>query len=134
MFVDKKIERILVKIGEEVKDRAKKLAPVVTGNLKNDIQVFDSKVSIGIIEIGNSKTASYAKFVHDGVKPYVVRRALKRGGVSEYKHPGIKANPYLARAVDDVIGRGFAVEKFLDSDFDEAIFKDLGLDKLGEVK
>lgn len=60
--------------------------------------------------IGNTSTEPYAKFVHFGTKPYVIKvkkaKALanKSGKVfgKKVNHPGIKANPYLKKATDDL--------------------------------
>ncbi len=106
--IDKQhIEAFLFRVGNEVANDAKDLAPYVTGNLERDIQVFDDNISNLEIEIGNSKLAPYARFVHNGTKAHEIRaknkKALKTpfGARKKVNHPGTKANPYLQNAADN---------------------------------
>ena len=106
--IDKKhIESFLLRVGNEIVSDAKDIAPYATGNLERDIQVFDDNISNLEIEVGNSKLAPYAPYVHYGTDPYVIRpknkQALKTpyGARKKVNHPGIKANPYLQKAVDN---------------------------------
>ncbi|MGE4517307.1 MAG: HK97 gp10 family phage protein [Arcobacteraceae bacterium] len=106
--IDKKhIEAFLFRVGSEIANDAKDLAPYATGNLERDIQVFDDNISNLEIEIGNSKLTPYARFVHDGTEPHEIRpknkKALKTpfGVRKKVNHPGTKANPYLQKAVDN---------------------------------
>lgn len=106
--IDKKhIESFLLRVGNEIVSDAKDIAPYVTGNLERDIQVFDDNISNLEIEVGNSKLAPYAPYVHYGTDSYVIRpknkQALKTpyGARKKVNHPGIKANPYLQKAVDN---------------------------------
>ncbi len=123
MDIKKLCENLLYKIGSEVMFISKeKYAPIVSGNLKKDIQV--KKVSAALVEIGNTQRASYAKWVHGGTKPYVIKpknkKALanKKAGLffgKKVNHPGIKANPYLEKALNEYVsGRGLdrALEAF----------------------
>jgi hypothetical protein len=106
--IDKQhIEAFLFRVGSEIVSDAKDIAPYKTGNLESDIQVWDDNISNLEIEIGNSKLAPYARYVHDGTKPHEIRpknkKALKTpfGPRKKVNHPGTKANPYLQNAVDD---------------------------------
>lgn len=106
--IDKKhIEAFLLRVGSEIVSDAKDIAPFATGNLIADVQVWDDNISNLEIEIGNSKLAPYAIFVHDGTKPHEIRpknkKALKTpfGPRKKVNHPGTKANPYLQNAVDN---------------------------------
>lgn len=106
--IDKQhIEAFLFRVGSEIVSDAKDIAPYKTGNLESDIQVWDDNISNLEIEIGNSKLASYAVFVHDGTKAHEIRpknkKALKTpfGPRKKVNHPGTKANPYLQKAVDN---------------------------------
>ena len=106
--IDKKhIESFLLRVGNEIVSDAKDIAPYVTGNLERDIQVFDDNISNLEIEVGNSKLAPYAPYVHYGTDPYTIRpknaKALKTpfGYRKKINHPGIKENPYLQKAVDN---------------------------------
>ena len=103
---DKKhIEAFLFKVGGEIVRDAKDIAPYATGNLQSDIQVWDDNISNLEVELGNSRLAPYAWYVHEGTDPYVIRpknaKALKTpyGPRKKVNHPGIKANPYLENAV-----------------------------------
>lgn len=106
--IDKKhIEPFLFRVAGAIVNDAKDLAPYATGNLEKDIQVWDDNISNLEIEIGNSKLAPYAIFVHEGTKPHEIRpknkQALKTpfGARKKVNHPGTKANPYLKKAVDN---------------------------------
>ena len=106
--IDKQhIEAFLFRVGNEIANDAKDLAPYATGNLERDIQVFDDNISSLEIEIGNSRLTPYAIFVHDGTKPHEIRpknkKALKTpfGARKKVNHPGTKANPYLQNAADN---------------------------------
>ena len=82
--------------------------PVLTSNLLNSIttSIANSGRS-GVLKA----TADYAKFVHDGTKPHVIRPKTE-GGVLAFmiggrtvfakkvNHPGTKANPFLQKGVD----------------------------------
>lgn len=106
--IDKEhIEAFLFRVGSGVSSFAKDLAPYATGNLESDIQIFDDNISNLEIEIGNSKLAPYAVFVHEGTKPHEIKpknaKALKTpfGYRKKVNHPGTKARPYLQLAVDN---------------------------------
>ena len=120
--IDKKhIEAFLYRVAGEIVNDAKDLAPIGPdrivnnteiqgGNLQADIKVWDDNVSNLEIEVGNSDLTPYAKFVHEGTRPHIIRPKNKRGlankktGVffgKKVNHPGTKANPYLQNAVDN---------------------------------
>ena len=139
MFIEKALQDALYQIGVEVANEAKKVAPVQSSNLKNDIQVFSAKLPIGIVEVGNTQMAPYAKFVHFGTEPYIIvpkrKKALKTpyGVYKKVKHPGIKANPYLHRGLENAL-RGDSIDKIIEQNgLEEAIVKDLNLDSLGTL-
>ena len=134
----KGVQNLLYRIGLEVTNEAKKVAPVVTSNLKNDIGVFTDNLSQGIIEVGNSKIAPYSKYVYYGTKPHTIvpkkKKALKtpHGYYKKVKHPGTKPNPYLEIGLENYL-RGGGFERAVDeSKLDEAIVKDLKLDELAK--
>ncbi|CUU80055.1 HK97 gp10 family phage protein [Campylobacter hyointestinalis] len=112
-------EKFLFRVGSEVANEAKKIAPYKTGNLKKDIQVIS--VNDKSVTIGNTKLAPYAKFVYFGTKPHIIKvkkaKALanKKSGLvfgKKVNHPGTKANPYLKNALDSYIkGGGFTRAK-----------------------
>ncbi|MBR8466347.1 HK97 gp10 family phage protein [Campylobacter sp. faydin G-140] len=129
------LQRFLFRVGSGVRAAAKRHAPLKTGNLKKDIQVFDDKIQRLQISVGNTKLAPYAKFVYFGTKPHIIKpkktkalaTPLKKikgwsGKVSTHdstqyaifgkavKHPGTKANPYLHKAFSEYI-RGGGFEK-----------------------
>jgi hypothetical protein len=134
-MIDKKTQELLFRVGVEVANRAKVIAPIVSGNLRNDIQVFDDDLIDGVIAIGNTQITPYAKFVHDGTKPYEIRpkrkKALKTpyGVYKKVNHPGIKANPYLEKALKDVVSSG-VIEQIADAvALEDEVIKALNLDK-----
>ncbi|CUU87706.1 phage protein%2C HK97 gp10 family [Campylobacter hyointestinalis subsp. hyointestinalis] len=112
-------KKFLFRVGSEVANEAKKIAPYKTGNLKKDIQVIS--VNDKSVTIGNTKLAPYAKFVYFGTKPHIIKvkkaKALanKKSGLvfgKKVNHPGTKANPYLKNALDSYIkGGGFTRAK-----------------------
>jgi HK97 gp10 family phage protein len=86
-----------------VRGESQKNAPVRTGYLRGSVYT-DYEPLRG--EIGYK--AKYAGFVHDGTAPYTIvpttKKALFWKGAAHpmrsVRHPGIKANPFLQRAVD----------------------------------
>ena len=115
------LKNFLFRIGSGIVLKAKYTAPIKTGNLKKDIQVFDDRIENLEIEIGNTRLAPYAKFVHDGTAPHVIKpkkmKALanvKTGQMfgKKVNHPGTKANPYLLNAAEDFFdSQDFAAAK-----------------------
>lgn len=67
------LKNFLFRIGSGIVLKAKYTAPIKTGNLKKDIQVFDDRIENLEIEVGNTRFAPYAKFVHDGTAPHVIK-------------------------------------------------------------
>lgn len=100
---------------------AKVKAPVRTGVLRNSITypatptVTGMKVSSEVVA-----TAPYAKFVHDGTRPHVIKprnasvlRFPSGGGIvyaAHVNHPGTRARPFLRNALNEEAPRlGFTV-------------------------
>ena len=119
------VKSFVNRIANEIMVIAKVKAPVDTANLQGDIRVLKnaSESSLAAV-IGNTKEASYAKFVHFGTKPFTIKpkkkKALKTkfGVFKKVNHPGIKANPYFEKAVKSYTRSGeFARTKkaFLDN-------------------
>ena len=108
--IDKYLKDFLFRVGSGVAQVAKeKTAPIsnlkTRGTLKRNIRVFSATSSE--VKIGNTAEVKYAKFVHNGTRPYIIKpknkKALanKKAGLffgKKVKHPGIKANPYLLNA------------------------------------
>lgn len=105
--IDKFLKDFLFRVGSGVAQVAKeKTAPIsnlkTRGTLKRNIRVFSATSSE--VKIGNTAEVKYAKFVHFGTKPYVIKPKKKKAlywgvrPVKRVKHPGIKANPYLLNA------------------------------------
>jgi len=126
---NKEIQKFLFRAASEIVSDAKDIAPYATGNLQADIQVWDDNIENLEVEVGNSKLAPYARFVHEGTKAHVIRpktkKALKTpwGPRKKVNHPGTKANPYLQKAVD-----GYNAENALDElgdKINEDIFKEI---------
>lgn len=111
-------KRFIFRVASEVVNNAKGIAPYKTGNLKKDIKVIGYSHKKAVI--GNTKLVPYAKFVHFGTKPHMIKvkkaRALanKNGKVfgKKVNCPGAKENPYLKNALDSYIkGSGFTRAK-----------------------
>ena len=108
--IDKYLKDFLFRVGSGVAQVAKeKTVPIsnlkTRGTLKRNIRVFSATSSE--VKIGNTAEVKYAKFVHNGTRPYIIKpknkKALanKKAGLffgKKVKHPGIKANPYLLNA------------------------------------
>ena len=99
------------RLGRRVVARAKMLAPVDTGYLRNSIRSTAS-VSGSHAFLDVKVGAKYGRFVHDGTKPHIIR--AKTGGVlafpgaggvtvfaREVHHPGTRARPFLKQALDE---------------------------------
>ena len=63
---------LLYRIGQEIVNKAKTIAPYKSGNLSRDIQVID--ISDKDTTIGNTQTAKYAKYIHSGTGLYGKRK------------------------------------------------------------
>ena len=137
-MLDKSIRKFLYAVGSGIQHEAKKVAPVVTRNLKNDIKVYP-KFLQDAVEIGNSSIAPYAKFVHYGTKPHIIKpkrkKALKTpyGVYKRVKHPGTKANPYLENGLKNYISSGGFDKAIKKAGFEEDVIKELKLDKFKEM-
>ena len=131
-MLDKSIRKFLYAVGSGIQHEAKKVAPVVKGNLKTDIKVY-RKFSQNAVEIGNSSTAPYAKFVHYGTKPHIIKRKTKKGKIIKIKHPGTKANPYLENGLKNYISSGGFDKAIKKAGFKEEVIKELKLDKFKEM-
>lgn len=100
-------------MANEIMVIAKEKAPVDTANLQGDIRVLKNATESSLAAvIGNTKEASYAKFVHFGTKPFTIKpkkkKALKTkfGVFKKVNHPGSKANPYFEKAVNSYTRSG----------------------------
>ncbi|MBP3223975.1 MAG: HK97 gp10 family phage protein [Campylobacter sp.] len=101
------------RMANEIMVIAKEKAPVDTANLQGDIRVLKNATESSLAAvIGNTKEASYAKFVHFGTKPFTIKpkkkKALKTkfGVFKKVNHPGSKANPYFEKAVNSYTRSG----------------------------
>ena len=101
------VKNFVNRMANEIMVIAKQKAPVDTANLQGDIRVLKNATESSLSAvIGNTKEASYAKFVHFGTKPFTIKpkkkKALKTkfGVFKKVNHPGIKANPYFEKAVE----------------------------------
>ena len=133
---NKAIQKLLFRFGSEIVDIAQDNAPYVSGNLHNDIQIFDENLTNLEIEVGNSLLTPYAPFVHEGTGIYgKYKRKITPKKGKAMKTPwgyrtsikGQKAQPYLSDAVQSYISSG-AFDKAIDAAGDEIsedIFKNL---------
>lgn len=129
------MKNLLYRIAAEIKNKAQEEAPYRTGNLRNDIQVFDDRIESLEVRIGNTKLASYAPYVHQGTGvhgPKGVRITPKTGKALKFKIggqvifrksvAGQKPNPYMKRAFDKYKSGG--LERALhDSGLGEEVLK-----------
>ncbi len=115
------IEKLLFRVGAEVVNEAKEIAPYKTGDLKRDIQVFDEHINKGEVSIGNSLLAKYAPYVHYGTG----RQA--KGKSKAPKKKGQKAQPYLSDGLNNYIRSGGFDRAINDcgNEISEEIFKGL---------
>lgn len=111
--MNKAIKSFINRMANEVMVVAKEKAPVETANLQGDIRVLKNATESSLSAvIGNTKEASYAKFVHFGTKAYEIKPKKKKALKTKYgvfkkvNHPGIKANPYFEKAVDTYANSG----------------------------
>ena len=108
---DDHIERFLDKAALELMTEAEKEAPRDTQALAGDITVFPITTK-GERSVGNTALIDYAKYVYYGTQPHVIRpkkkKALKTpyGVFKKINHPGTKANPYLDRALENIVRSG----------------------------
>ncbi|OCS21489.1 hypothetical protein CFVI97532_09470, partial [Campylobacter fetus subsp. venerealis cfvi97/532] len=127
-------KKFLFRVGDETVGVAKGIAPYKTGNLKKDIVVIN--VDDKSVTIGNTTLVPYAKFVHYGTKPHIIRvkkakgLANKKAGLyfgKQVNHPGTKAQPYLENALDNYIkSGGFSKAKnALDAEVKSKVINDI---------
>ena len=130
------VKKLLFRIGSEVVNEAKTIAPRVTGNLKKDIQVFNENINNLEVEIGNTLLAKYAPFVHEGTGLYGKhkkritpknKQALKTPFGIFKSVAGQKAQPYLTNALtnyqrDGGLDRALKAAK---NDINEEIFDNI---------
>jgi len=125
------IERFLDIASAMLQAEAVREAPRVTQRLAGDITIFPAQ--IGQRTVGNTALIDYARYVHNGTRPYVIRPKRKKalrtpyGIFKKVNHPGISANPYLDRALRNLAGSG-RLATLLDTfagDMSEEIFNNL---------
>lgn len=108
--------RAVARMSRQVMNEATQRAPVDTGNLRRTIQTDPIQVQGNQVIGGVSVTANYARFVHDGTAPHVIRprraRALRwqgAGGRAVFAmivhHPGTRPRPFLLNALNRVASR-----------------------------
>lgn len=99
----------------QVATAARRLVPVKTGALRNSIKVQQARDLKGRYSVSYDVEAGakYAAFVHEGTRPHVITGnpllVFQVAGTTVFarkvNHPGTKANPFLVRATQAVIGR-----------------------------
>lgn len=106
--------RAMARLGRRIEANAKQRAPVDTGNLRrsigHELSVQGTRIVLEVFA-----TANYAKFVHDGTEPHLIRPrrakalAFEAGGRTVFAawamHPGTKPRPFLQDAVDEEVRR-----------------------------
>lgn len=108
-----------LRVARLVESRAKVLAPVDTGRLRNSIKIR-RKLTLRGPGWQVYTNVEYAPMVETGTRPHVIRAKNKKalrfrvGGqtviVAKVNHPGTRAQPFLSRAVREVgIRNGYNV-------------------------
>jgi HK97 gp10 family phage protein len=93
---------------------AKLYAPVRTGKLRASIIGATAKSGPLAIEGLVGSTSDYAAYVHEGTRPHTIRPANgkafmvimingRRVYTNAVHHPGTKPNPFLRRAMEEVL-------------------------------
>lgn len=112
----------VIDLGRKVTNRAKVLAPVDTGTLRNSIASDPVPKREGTrLTINVQATANYAYHVNNGTTPHVIRPKNKKalrfsvGGKIVFskwaRHPGSKARPFMTNALKEEGAKaGFNVE------------------------
>lgn len=95
----------------QVQNRARVLAPVDTGRLRNSIRVRNTMTWRGPSAVVGTDV-QYARMVHDGTAPHIIRPRTKKalkfkvGGRTVFakyvNHPGTRGRPFLDRALREV--------------------------------
>lgn len=105
------------RLGERIVANARRRCPVRTGALRDSIG-HRTTVSGSQVRLTVFADRSYARFVHEGTRPHVIRPRLARalsfdwpraGGrvfFAQVNHPGTRASRFLAEAVDEELGHG----------------------------
>jgi len=100
---------------DAVTAQAKQEAPVRTGRLRESIHKEPIRW-VGFLKAEGKVVADapYARYVHDGTRPHVIRarraKALhfywqgREVFVKSVNHPGTKPNPFMTRAARKVVG------------------------------
>lgn len=130
---------LLAKLAEHLREIAQRRGniPRRTGNLYKSItsQVLSDREAV----VGTN--VLYARAVHDGLPPFVIQPAKKKAlywkgaahPVQQVRHPGIKPNPYLARAAAQFAREPLppAIRAYVGEEVAQALeahFKSLGLE------
>lgn len=105
-------------INREIVAEAKRLVPVRTGRLRDSIHAnYPRQMGRWVLEARVTASAPYAKFVHEGTRPHIIRakraQALRfywpvAGRVVFFKsvnHPGTGKTPFLKAAANTVAAR-----------------------------
>ena len=131
--IDSAIEQFLDQLSIETLSRAKELAPVDKGHLRQHTKLLDKRAGQRVI--GTDKIIYYAKWVYYGTRPHTIKpkrkKALKTpyGVYKKVKHPGTKPNPYLENALAQLVANGTFARIVDDANFPEGVANELGLDK-----
>lgn len=105
--LEPRVSQVVRKAAFDIEAKAKMLAPVDTGNLKNSIQASVDGLSAEV-----TANADYAAYVEYGTAPHVIRPrnakvlAFQAGGktvfAAEVNHPGTPAQPFMTPAAEAV--------------------------------
>lgn len=114
---DGDVTRYVLRVTRNIRNRAVLYCPVDTGNLRASIATGAVRTE-GSTVVGTVGTpVEYAIYVHEGTAPHEIRPTTP-GGVlawggrpptrfaTRVNHPGTKPQPFLRRAMEDVLGEG----------------------------
>ncbi len=134
--LENQIELFLDQIAQLVASKAREIAPVDIGRLRENTKVLEK--SKGSRVVGTSKAIYYAKWIYYGTGIYgPKKRKIRPKKAKALKTPygykksvkGIKPNPYLEEALRMVVRNGGFSRAAQRLNLSEAVYKELGLDK-----
>ena len=97
-------EKALKKGAEVIREEMATNAPVLTGNLKENIEVSDMKTknSTEYVEVGPNKDAFYAKFIEFGTIKQKAKPFIEPAFLAKRREVQVKIAEIVGRAINDV--------------------------------
>lgn len=117
-FFQRSGRRVATKIGKEIETEAKVLVPVRTGELRRSIHANRPRqVGRWRVEARVTASAPYARYVHEGTRPHIIRARNAKAlhfywpylgrdvFFKSVHHPGTGKTPFLKAAANTVAKR-----------------------------